>query len=88
MAVCLDAKTGDEVWKQTIGGSYSASPVYADGKIYFFDQNGHSTTLAPGREFKKLGEGQLEAGYMAAPAVADNALFLRTKTHLYRVEKK
>jgi outer membrane protein assembly factor BamB len=43
--------------------------------------------IAPGREFNKLAENELEAGCMASPAVAGNALFVRTKTHLYRIEK-
>ena len=51
-----------------------------------FGEDSKSTALAPGREFKVVGEGQLDAGFMASPAVADNALFLRTKTDLYRVQ--
>ena len=42
--------------------------------------------VAAGREFKKLAENKLDAGFMASPAVTDNALILRTKTDLYRIE--
>lgn len=88
IASCLDAKTGEEVWKQRIGGNYSAAPLSADGRIYFFSEDGKGTAIAPGREMKTLGESQLDAGFMASPAVSGNALILRTKTHLYRVETK
>ena len=89
LVTCLDAHTGEEIWTGRIKGKeYSASPVYADGKIYFFAEDGRATAIAPGRQFKILGESQLDDGFMASPAVADNALFLRTKTHLYRIENK
>lgn len=89
VASCVEAATGKEVWKNRLNGkNYSAAPLLADGHIYFLSEEGKSETLAPGREFKVLGQGQVESGYLASPAVADNALFVRTKTHLYRVEKK
>jgi outer membrane protein assembly factor BamB len=82
----VEAKTGQEVWSERIGGNYSASPIFANGHCYFFSEEGKTTVLAPGREFKKVAENKLEGGFMASPAVTDNALILRTKTHLYRVE--
>jgi outer membrane protein assembly factor BamB len=88
IASCVDAKTGKDVWRQRIGGNYSAAPLLADGRIYFFGEDGKATAIAPGKEMKVLGESQLEGGFMASPAVSDKALILRTKTHLYRVEKK
>lgn len=88
IASCVEAKTGKDVWRQRIGGNYSAAPLFADGRIYFFSEDGKATAIAPGREFKQLGESKLEAGFMASPAVTDHALILRTKTHLYRVERK
>ncbi|MDB5295967.1 MAG: Quinonprotein alcohol dehydrogenase, partial [Phycisphaerales bacterium] len=88
IAVCLDAATGAEVWKQRVNGkNFSASPVLADGRVYLFGENGVTTTLAAGREFKKLGEGEFPDGFMNGPAVADGAFFLRTKTTVYRVQK-
>ena len=50
IAVCLEAKTGKEVWKARLGGNYSASPIYADGRIYFFDESGKSTVIEAGPE--------------------------------------
>jgi outer membrane protein assembly factor BamB len=87
IASCVDSKTGEDVWRKRIGGNYSASPLFADGRIYFFSEDGKTTAVAPGREMKVLAENQLDDGFMASPAVDGDALILRTKTHLYRVEQ-
>jgi outer membrane protein assembly factor BamB len=83
---CIDAATGQAVWSERIGGKFAASPVYGDGRLYFFDQKGTTTVLKPGRTFEVLATNTLADGFMASPAVADKSFFLRTKTHLYRVE--
>ena len=70
VATCLDAKTGATVWSRRIGGKFTASALYADGRIYFFGEDGKTTVIAAGREFKKLAENQLDSGFMAAPAVS------------------
>ena len=85
---CIDAKTGAEVWVERLGGNYSASPIYADGRIYFFSHEGKTTVIRPGRRFEHLAVSQLDDGFMASPAVAGKALFLRTRSHLYRIEKR
>ncbi len=83
---CLDAKTGEPVWSERMGGEYSASPVFADGVIYFFSQQGQITVIKPDTKLNVLAANTLAAGFMASPAIAGKALFLRTKTHLYRIE--
>lgn len=87
VGTCLDAKTGQVVWQERVGGKHSASPIYADGRMYVFSQEGDTTVLAPGREYKVLAVNRLDDGFMASPAVAGKALILRTKSHLYRIEK-
>ncbi len=84
---CVEAQTGRQVWVNRVGGNYTSSPVYGDGKLYFFSQDGDCPVLEPGREFKLLAKNKLEDGCMASPAIADNALLVRTRTHLYRIEK-
>lgn len=84
---CLDAKTGEDVWRERIPGNYSASPLFANGKVYFFSEDGKTTVIEHGRAFKKLAENDLGDGFMASPAVSGNALYLRSRSHLYRVEK-
>jgi outer membrane protein assembly factor BamB len=86
IVTCVEAATGREVWKERIGGEYSASPILADGRVYCFSHEGKATVLKAGRAFEVLATNVLEAGFMASPAVSGAALFLRTKTHLYRVE--
>jgi outer membrane protein assembly factor BamB len=83
---CVDAKTGESVWTERIGGKYAASPIYADGRIYLFDQDGGATAIKPGRALEVLKASKLDDGFMASPAVSGKAFILRTRTHLYRVE--
>ncbi len=86
IASCIEAKTGTGVWQQRIPGEYSASPVYADGRIWFFSEDGKTTVVRPGRTFELLAENQLNDGFLASPAIAGKAFFLRSRTHLYRIE--
>jgi outer membrane protein assembly factor BamB len=83
---CFDAATGDVVWTERIGGKFAASPVYADGRLYFFSQEGNTTVVKPGRKFELLATNTLDDGFMASPAVSGSAFFLRTRSHLYRIE--
>jgi outer membrane protein assembly factor BamB len=87
VAACVEAATGQEVWTTRLGSDYSASPLAADGRIYFFDQEGRTTVIEPGRELKVLAENQLDDGFMASAAVSGRALYLRTRSALYRIEK-
>ncbi len=86
VATCWEATTGRVLWNERVGGNYSASPLAAEGHIYCFSEEGKTTVLAASDRFTKLAENQLEDGFMASPAVAGKALFLRTKTSLYRIE--
>jgi outer membrane protein assembly factor BamB len=83
---CVDSSTGEVVWTERIGGSYAASPIYADGRLYFFSQEGTTTVLKPGRTFTPLSTNSLPDGFMASPAASGKSFFLRTRTSLYRVE--
>ncbi|MCX6996669.1 MAG: PQQ-binding-like beta-propeller repeat protein [Kiritimatiellaeota bacterium] len=85
---CLEVATGRLVWKERLSGNYAASPICADERLYFANQQGQTTVLKPGRTFAILATNTLENGCMASPAVAGRALFLRTKTHLYRIESR
>jgi outer membrane protein assembly factor BamB len=86
IATCLEAKTGEQVWNERIGGTYSAAPIYGAGRIYFFSEDGKATVLQAGRKLNVLGTNSLGDGFMATPAVADNSFILRSKSHLYRVD--
>src|SRR5262249_47600006 len=85
---CVEAKTGKQVWQERVGGKFWASPLYADGRLYFFDEDGHGHVVAAGRQWKKLATNTLNDGCRASPAVPGNTLFVRTHTHLYRIEAR
>jgi outer membrane protein assembly factor BamB len=84
---CLEAASGQTVWTERLGGKYAASPVYADGRLYFCTQEGRTLVLKPGRTCEVLATNTLADGFMASPAVSGKAFYLRTKTQLYRVEE-
>jgi|TARA_B100000700_G_scaffold69080_1_gene76547 outer membrane protein assembly factor BamB len=83
VASCITADTGELVWRERIGGSFSTSPVATSDHIYFFDRTGATTVVKLGREYKVASRNTLESGCMASPAIADDQLFVRTATHLY-----
>jgi outer membrane protein assembly factor BamB len=87
IATCMDPKTGEAIWTERVGGNFSASPIYADGRIYVCNEEGKVTSFAAAREYKVLGEGQFDSGFMASPAAVGNALYLRSKTHMYCLQK-
>jgi outer membrane protein assembly factor BamB len=86
VASAVEAKTGTVVWTGRIGGTHSASPVAADGRVYFFSEDGKAIVVQAGRTFKILAENQLGDGFMASPAIDGKAFYLRSKSHLYRIE--
>jgi outer membrane protein assembly factor BamB len=83
---CTDAATGDNVWTKRLDGKFAASPIYGDGRLYFCNQDGETTVIKPGRDFEVLATNTLDDGLMASPAADGRALYLRTRTNLYRIE--
>lgn len=88
VASCLDAKTSDEIWTKRLKGDYWASPIYADGLIYCFSQQGNIPVFRASREFEEVAENKLDDGFVASPAVAGKALIVRSKSAIYRIEKR
>ncbi len=88
IATCVDARTGAMHWQQRLGGDYSASPVAAAGRIYFQAEQGVTTVIAPGKEFRRLALNRLDGTTLASMAVAGGALFLRSDTHLYKIQER
>jgi len=86
IATCVDAQSGTIRWQQRLNGNFSASPVYADGRIYFQSEDGVTTVIAPGPEFRVLATNTLDGASLASMAVADGSIFLRTHTHVYRIK--
>ncbi|HEY1174009.1 MAG TPA: PQQ-binding-like beta-propeller repeat protein [Verrucomicrobiae bacterium] len=86
IATCADAKTGSVHWQERIGGNYSASPIYAAGRIYFQSEQGMGVVLKPGKTFEKLAENNLAERTLASYAVGNKCLFIRGEQHLFRIE--
>jgi outer membrane protein assembly factor BamB len=87
---CLDPKTGAAHYKKERlpRGTYSASPVVADGKVYVTSESGRTAVVAAGPEFKILSENPLDDDYtLSSIAISGKELFLRTSTHLYCIGK-
>jgi len=84
---CVDAKSGESVWQKRLGGPFSASPLCADGRVYFFGEEGEVPVVAATDEYKLLANNKLGDGFMASPAVYADSLILRSRTHLYRIGK-
>lgn len=83
---CLNAESGTLLWRNRLGGNFSASPTYADGKIYLCSEEGKTFVIAADRTYRALAVNILPGRFMASPAMLGRALYLRTDTHLYRVE--
>ena len=87
IATCLEAKTGKLIWKERLKGAYSASPIYANGRIYLFNEDATSTVLRPARKLEVIATNTLaKQSLLATPAVDGNAFIIRTGGHLYRIE--
>ena len=87
VATCVNAITGEEHWRARLGGDHDASPVEIRGRIYFCNREGKTTVLAAEKKLNILAVNQLDGEFRASPAVAEGALFLRSDTHLYRIEE-
>ena len=86
MATCLDAKTGAVIWgpERTAQGSVSSSPLLADGKLYFTNEEGVTVVLAAGKEFKLLAQNELDGSYtLSSPVASGERLYIRTQDYLY-----
>jgi len=88
IANCANISDGSILWTKRIAGNYSASPLFADGKIYFSSHDGKTTVIAPGSEFHELAVNTLDGQLMASPVVLEESLLLRTQSHMYRIGNK
>jgi outer membrane protein assembly factor BamB len=86
---CFDAKTGEEVWQKRIGGKHAASPIYADGKIYFLtDLDGETVVIKPGDKYEEIARNLLGEACKASIAVSQGNLFIRSDKHLFCIGDK
>jgi outer membrane protein assembly factor BamB len=82
LASCLKAATGEIVWQERLGGNFSASSVFAEGRVYFLGDNGETTVVEAGPEFKVLARNPLGEKVQASMAVSQGQFFIRTERNL------
>ncbi len=87
VARAFDAHSGRMEWTQRLKGDYKASPIAADGRVYFVNTHGLCTVLAADGHGEKLAENQIDDETIASPAVSDGRIYLRGKKALYCIGK-
>lgn len=87
IATCAEHNTGNVLWTERLPGNYSASPVLAEGRIYFLNETGTTTVIRAGATFETLATNALDDPTLASPAVVDGAIILRSEKYLWRIGK-
>ncbi len=86
--LCLDAETGEQLWRERLGDSFHASPIVAEGRVYFFSKSGLVNVVKAGAKFEELSRNDLGEEIIAGPAFSAGDIFLRTGKHLYCIGRK
>ena len=87
IANCFDAKSGESLWQERLGRGQSASPVVADGIVYFFSNRGEATVVRPGDKFEVVARNSLDEPISSSPAISQGQIFVRTHVALYCIGK-
>jgi outer membrane protein assembly factor BamB len=87
VVACYVAQNGTRLWLDRLGSDagFTASPVAADGKLYFTAEDGQTYVLKAGPEFHLLATNTLGDPCLATPAIADGMLFVRTQRYLFGI---
>jgi len=80
---CMKGATGEVLWRERLRGPFSASPVWADGKIYLLSEKGTTTVIEEGPQFKVVATNELGEKCCASPAISQGNIFIRTEKTLY-----
>lgn len=84
---CVDAKTGEEIYRERLGGKFTSSLTAVGDHLYACSREGVVTVVKTGRKFEVVASNQLEGGIYSSPAMQDETLFVRTDKALYRFGK-
>ena len=88
IASAIDAETGQTVWKKRLGGVFTASPVIANGKVYFVEESGKTYVVEAAREYKLVSTNDIGQRTLASPAISNGIVFLRSDSHLFAVGER
>jgi ankyrin repeat protein/putative pyrroloquinoline-quinone binding quinoprotein len=82
-----DAKSGERLYRARVGGggSFAASPIAADGKLYFANEDGDIIVARAGRKYEELAKNQMKEVIMSTPAISDGLIVVRTFGHVYGI---
>ena len=83
----FDATNGQRLWQERVGGTFSASPIAGDGKIYFVAEGGETIVIKAGRTFEIVSRNKLDGHFVASPAASAGRVFLRADDRLIAVGK-
>ena len=86
IATCLDATTGKELWQRRIGGNYRSSPIAIGNHVYVTSQKGKTTIIKLADRYEVVATNQLDGIFLASAAVVGDEFYLRSDSHLYRIE--
>ena len=87
---CLEAGSGKEIYgrQRLRPGTYSGSPVLADGKIYVTNEDGVTAVVKAGPSFEVLAENELDDYTLSSPAISNGQIFIRTAKALWCIGRR
>ena len=93
VVTCYNAKTGERIYQKRLGGqgsgyAFTASPIAADGKLYFTSEDGEIYVVKAGPEYEVLAINKMNEVAMATPAISDGMIVIRTLEHVYGIQAK
>jgi outer membrane protein assembly factor BamB len=87
IVTAADARSGERVWQHRVPGVFSASPIAAEGRVYFVSESGRTLVMRAARTAEVLAENDLGAHLVASPAASRGKLFLRSDDRLFAIGK-
>ncbi len=90
VVTAYDGATGERLYRARVGGggSFSASPVAADGRLYFANEDGDIFVARAGRTYQEIAKNEMRAVIMSTPAISDGVVIVRTLDHVYGIGEK
>jgi outer membrane protein assembly factor BamB len=85
IATGVDIATGKELWRERLGGNYSASPLLVGNRVYFQSESGEALVMEIGDKLKEIAKNTLPGRIFASYSVIDNDLIIRTEQGVYRI---
>ena len=83
----FDAMTGERLYRGRVGpgGAFSASPIAADGRLYFANEDGQVYVVRAGKEYVQIAVNEMAEPITATPAIADGLMVVRTVRAVYGI---